>query len=192
MSRPLYRFEFDFRRNKSGPIWHCRIPNDDIASAKYYAYQIEGPEPGPGYAWHNFDSDKLLLDPYASSVYFPPSFDRKAAIEPGSNPGKAPLGVLQDVRCDCRYDWTDDAPVRHDSDLIIYEMHVRGFTRHPSSGVSEPKRGTFAGVIEKIPYLVDLGVTAVELMPVFQLGANPLIPVIFQAASAAGSFVFES
>jgi len=51
---------------------------------------------------------------------------------------------------------------------VIYEMHVRGFTRHPNSGVAEEKRGTYAGLIEKIPYLKELGITAVELLPVFQ------------------------
>ncbi|MEZ6044043.1 MAG: alpha-amylase family glycosyl hydrolase [Planctomycetaceae bacterium] len=75
-------------------------------------------------------------------------------------------GVLEHLHCE--YDWADDKPVRHSNDLVIYEMHVRGFTHHQSSGVEEEKRGTFEGVIEKIPYLQELGITAVELMPVFQ------------------------
>ena len=67
------------------------------------------------------------------------------------------------------YDWEGDTPLKApSSQTIVYEMHVRGFTRHPSSGVAEKRRGTFAGLIEKIPYLKELGVTAVELMPVFQ------------------------
>ena len=67
------------------------------------------------------------------------------------------------------YDWEGDAPLKRPfSQTIIYEMHVAGFTRHPSSGVAAEKRGTYAGLIEKIPYLQDLGVTAVELLPVFQ------------------------
>ena len=71
------------------------------------------------------------------------------------------------------YDWEGDAPLRRPSArTIIYEMHVRGFTRHPSSGVAEAKRGTYAGLIEKIPYLQDLGITAVELLPVFQFDAQ--------------------
>ena len=162
------RFEFDPLRNKSGPIWHCRLPESRLEFARYYAYRIAGPDAGPGYSWHSFDPEKLLLDPYASSVYFPPGYSREAAIAPGSNTGKAPLGVLRDVRCECTFDWKNDARVKHESDLIIYEMHVRGFTRHPSSGVAEGQRGTFAGVIEKIPYLRELGITAVEMMPVFQ------------------------
>jgi isoamylase len=71
------------------------------------------------------------------------------------------------------YNWEGDAPLnRPPSRTIIYEMHVRGFTRHPSSGVSEAKRGTFAGVIEKIPYLQQLGITAVEFLPVFHFDAQ--------------------
>jgi glycogen operon protein len=72
-----------------------------------------------------------------------------------------------------RYDWEGDRPLRRPfNQTVIYEMHVRGFTRHPSSGVVAEKRGTYAGVIEKIPYLKDLGVTAVELLPVFQFDSQ--------------------
>ncbi len=67
------------------------------------------------------------------------------------------------------YDWEGDAPLRRAFvNTVIYEMHVAGFTRHPSSGVAAERRGTYAGMIEKIPYLQDLGITAVELLPVFQ------------------------
>ena len=66
------------------------------------------------------------------------------------------------------YDWEGDAPLRRAAaETVIYEMHMRGFTRHPSSGVDSGKRGTFAGLIEKIPYLEQLGITAVELLSVF-------------------------
>jgi glycogen operon protein len=75
------------------------------------------------------------------------------------------------------YDWEGDEPLHHPSSrTIIYEMHVRGFTQHPSSGVAEDKRGTYAGLIEKIPYLQDLGITAVELLPVFQFDAQDASP----------------
>ncbi len=81
--------------------------------------------------------------------------------------------AMKSVVVDCRaYDWEGDTPLhRPASHTIIYEMHVRGFTRHPSSGVSEKARGTYAGLIEKIPYLQQLGITAVELLPVFQFDA---------------------
>ena len=65
-------------------------------------------------------------------------------------------------------DWGEDRRPRHESDTIIYELHVCGFTNNPNSGVRPERRGTFAGLVEKIPYLTDLGVTAVELMPIFQ------------------------
>jgi glycogen operon protein len=75
------------------------------------------------------------------------------------------------------YDWEGDEPLRRPSTrTVIYEMHVRGFTRHPSSGLPEEKRGTYAGVIEKIPYLQDLGITAVELLPVFQFDPHDAPP----------------
>jgi glycogen operon protein len=75
------------------------------------------------------------------------------------------------------YDWENDAPLQRPSArTIIYEMHVRGFTQHPSSAVAETSRGTFAGLIEKIPYLRELGITAVELLPVFQFDAQDCPP----------------
>ncbi|MAT15938.1 MAG: glycogen debranching enzyme [Planctomyces sp.] len=165
-TNPVKVFEFDYLVNKSGTIWHCRLPREELAGAMYYGYRVDGPGPGPDFAWHTFDVEKILLDPYARSIFFPPDFSRQAAIEPGSNEGKAPLAALEEESCE--FSWGHDEPVRHTSDLVIYEMHVRGFTRHESSGVEEAKRGTFEGVIEKIPYLLELGITAVELMPVYQ------------------------
>ncbi|MBI1313867.1 glycogen-debranching protein [bacterium] len=163
---PQFIFQFNPLDNKSGPIWHCRVARDVVNGAKLYGYRIDGPVPTSGFALHQFDREKLLLDPYARDVFFPPGFSRKAACLPGSNEGRAPLGVIETTPC--QFDWEGDAPVRHDSDLIIYEMHIRGFTMRDNSGVAEVRRGTFAGVIDRIPYLQELGVTAVELMPVFQ------------------------
>lgn len=166
LETPAFVFSFDPLRNKSGTAWHCRIPVSATNDAKFYAYRICGPESETGDARHAFDGDKLLLDPYARSIYFPTDFDRSAAQRPGSNIGKAPIGLL--VECQCEFEWNGDGRIRHEADLIIYEMHVRGFTRHRSSGLPAERRGTFDGVIAKIPYLVELGVTAVELMPIFQ------------------------
>jgi isoamylase len=161
-AHPSFTFLFDFLRNKSGPVWHCRIPAATIGSARYYAYSAAGPNP-PGM----FDSQKTLLDPYARCVFFPDKFDRTLAMREGSNAGKAPLGVIAAAQ-----PLTKDSAlsgVRHfESDAIIYELHVRGFTKHPSSGLDASRAGTFDGLVEKIPYLKELGVTIVELMPVFQ------------------------
>ncbi|WP_417387736.1 glycogen debranching protein [Gimesia sp.] len=163
---PVHVFHFDPHRNKTAEIWHCRIPAAKIRPAKYYAYQMDGPSPEGPYDWHAFDPEKLLFDPYSRNIFFPPDFDRQAACHPGSNMGRAPLSVLQSI--ECAFNWDDDQPVHHTSNLIIYEMHVRGFTKRDNSGVTENARGTFAGVIEKIPYLQELGITAVELLPVYQ------------------------
>lgn len=164
--QPVAEFVFDPLKNRSGRIWHMRISVDDLRGAKYYAYRTDGPfNPAQG---HRYDSQKLLLDPYARGVFFPPNYSRSACSQPGSTMGKAPLGVLPPLDA-LAYDWTgDQKPPRHQHDLIIYEMHVRGFTRDPSSGLAANERGTYSGIIKKIPYLLELGVTAVELMPVQQ------------------------
>jgi glycogen operon protein len=161
---PVFQYEFRPLANKSGRIWHCRLSADQLNGAAYYAYQVMGPyEPALG---HRFDPQKILLDPYAPEVYFPPGFSRLAAGKPGANDGCAPLGILPVRRP--AFDWGDDPRPRHTHDAIIYELHVKGFTARPNSGVTPKHRGTFAGLIEKLPYLQDLGVTIVELMPIHQ------------------------
>jgi glycogen operon protein len=191
---PVLTLRLDYLVNKSGRVWHCRVPASRAAGARYYAYSIDGPAPAGRFEWHAFDPDKILLDPAARAVFFPPTFDRRAAIGRGPNAGKAPLGVLQGP--EPTFDWAKDPLPRHESDLVIYELHVRGFTRNPNSGVSPGRHGTYAGLVEKIPYLRDLGVTAVELMPVFQFDPQEgnywgYMPLSFFAphhayASAAG------
>ncbi len=163
---PLLTFQFDGILNKSGPVWHARILRSNCPAAKYYAYRVAGPENDNGFHAITFDPSKILLDPYAKSVHFPKNFDRESASQPGANDGKAPLGLL--TVCQCPSPNRPVHRIRHGANLIIYELHVRGFTRHASSEVSEQRQGTFAGIIDKIPYLKKLGVTAVELMPVFQ------------------------
>jgi isoamylase len=160
---PLARIALNYLKNKSGRIWHCRVPQSQIGAARYYAYSIDGPyDPQHG---DRFDPHKVLLDPYARRILFPPGFSRGASCGPGSNAGKAPLAYLPGPD---PFDWGNDPRPRHTSDTVIYEMHVRGFTRRDNSGVSADARGTYAGVTAKIPYLKDLGVTVVELLPVFQ------------------------
>ena len=163
---PIFEYRFDYLKNKTGRVWHCRITLALMRGASYYAYRVDGPAPNGRFEWHGFDSEKILLDPYAKSVFFPPDFDRLAAMRSGLNAGKAPLGVL--AGDSEPFDWQGDHLPRHEADTVIYELHVGGFTRNPNSGVKDEARGTFAGLVEKIPYLKDLGITAVELMPVFQ------------------------
>ena len=160
---PRLAYRFDFLRNKSGRIWHCRISIDKIRDCRYYGYSVSGQNVQHV---HSYDPQKVLLDPYARAVFFPPSFDRELAMQEGSNAGQAPLGVLTAHRL--QFDWAEHRWPRHESDAIIYELHVKGFTRNPNSGVTPSRAGTYAGLIDKIPYLKELGITIVELMPVFQ------------------------
>ncbi|MFY9844241.1 MAG: alpha-amylase family glycosyl hydrolase, partial [Terriglobales bacterium] len=163
LAKPVLTFQFDAIRNKSGRIWHCRISLDQMCDARYYGYSVSGQAVG---GLRGFDHEKVLLDPYAKRVFFPPGFDRKRAMKPGPNNEKAPLGVLPRQRG--AFDWAEDLPPRPESDAIIYELHVNGFTKNPNSGVHASRAGTYAGLIEKIPYLKNLGITVVELMPIFQ------------------------
>ena len=116
----------------------------------------------------------MLLDPYGLAVAAPDTYDRGAAARPGDNVAVAMKSVVADPD---RYDWEGDRPPQRPfAETVIYELHVGGFTRHRSSGVAIDKRGTYAGLIEKIPYLKDLGVTAVELLPVFQFDSQDCPP----------------
>jgi len=163
LAKPVLIFQFDPIRNKSGRIWHCRITLDQTGDARYYGYSASGQAVA---GLRGFDHEKILLDPYAKRVFFPPGFDRRRAMRPGPNHAQAPLGVLPEQGS--AFDWSGDVSPRPESDAIVYELHVKGFTRHPSSGVHPSRAGTYTGLIEKIPYLKDLGITVVELMPVFQ------------------------
>src|SRR5256714_1493057 len=156
--------------NRTYYYWHVFVP--DVRPGQLYGYRVDGPfDPSSGM---RFDPSKVLLDPYGRGVMVPESYDRDAARSPGDNATTAMKSVVVDVFA---YDWEDDAPLhRPSSQTIVYEMHVRGFTRHPSSGLSEKTRGTFAGLIEKIPYLQRLGITAVELLPVFQFDRQDAPP----------------
>ncbi len=161
---PIRSYEFDAATNKTVRVWHTLVAAADVPGAAYYAFKVDGPhDPGAGQL---FDADKVLLDPYARGIFLPPGFSRAAAAAPGANDGKAPLGILPPQSQNAIA--ASNRPVPHTSDLIIYEMHVRNFTNDPSSGLDDATRGTYAGVIAKIPHLKELGITAVELMPIHQ------------------------
>ena len=158
---PSRVINLDPKANRTYHYWHVFVP--DVTAGQIYAYRIAGPvDPARGL---RFSPDKVLLDPYGKCIAWPARRSREAARRPGDNAATALKSVVVDPTA---YDWEDDAPLgRPFAHTIIYEMHVGGFTRHPSSGVAPSKRGTYAGLIEKIPYLEDLGITAVELLPVF-------------------------
>jgi glycogen operon protein len=160
--RPSRAIPLDPILNRTYHYWHLFVPN--LGPGQLYGYHVTGcGELRPG---RRFDPEKLLLDPYGRAVAVPSRYSRQAAIAPGDNAAVA----MKSVVVDCHgYDWEGDAPLKRPfSRTVIYELHVAGFTRHPASGVSEGQRGTYAGLIEKIPYLQQLGITAVELLPVFQ------------------------
>jgi glycogen operon protein len=158
---PSRVIELDARIHRSFHYWHAFVPG--VVPGQHYGYRARGPlDPVKG---RRFDPQKLLLDPYAKAVAWPSRRSRDAAARPGDNAGVALKCVVIDTS---RYDWENDAPPRTPfARSVIYELHVGGFTRDASSGVAVARRGTFAGVIDKIPYLKALGVTAVELLPVF-------------------------
>ncbi|HJV36324.1 glycogen debranching protein GlgX [Geomonas sp.] len=150
------------RGNRTYHYWHVFVPG--ILPGQLYGYRVAGPQdPRRGL---RFDADKLLIDPYGRGVAVPSGYSRQAAGAPGDNAAAAMKSVVADPRA---YDWEGDVPLnRPFARTVIYELHVAGFTRHPSSGVADATRGTYAGLVEKIPYLQELGITAVELLPVFQ------------------------
>ena len=167
---PAEVVRFDPARNSTGQYWHVCVEN--VQAGQLYGFRADGPfDPSRGL---RFDREKLLLDPYGRSVAVPKAYSRAAAILAGDNAQYAMKSVVTDVSS---YDWEGDRPLcRPLSETVIYETHLRGFTRHPSSGVSVERQGTYSGVIEKIEYLRDLGVTAVEFMPLFQFDPQDAAP----------------
>jgi len=168
--RPSRIIHFDPAANRTYHYWHAFVPG--IQAGQLYAYRVQG-QFDPARAMR-FDATKLLLDPYGRAVAVPKGYSRESARHPGDNMATAMKSVVVDSQS---YDWEGDSPPKRPcSQSIIYEMHVKGFTRHPSSGISEETRGTFRGLIEKIPYLSDLGITAVELLPIFQFDPQDCPP----------------
>jgi len=149
---PVWEYEMDPTRHRVGDVWSIFVRG--LEEGALFKYRVDGPfAPEKG---HRFNRDIYLLDPYA-----------KAFV------GDVHDGTMKCVAVHDHMDWTDDIrpriPLRN---LVIYETHVRGFTRHPSAGVTHP--GTYAGFIEKIPWLKELGVNAVELLPIHEMGENYL------------------
>jgi isoamylase len=169
-SRPNRVIQLDPATHRLYHYWHVFVAG--VKAGQLYGYRVHGPsDPARGM---RFDPAKVLLDPYGRAVVVPPKYSRTAAAQPGDNAATAMKSVVADPSA---YDWEGDEPLhRSSARTVIYEMHVRGFTRHPSSGVAEAKRGTYAGMIEKIPYLQELGITAVELLPVFHYDAQDAPP----------------
>jgi len=164
----------DPRLNRTGDAWHVDVSG--VGPGAYYLYRVDGPwQPEQG---HRFDPGRLLLDPYvkavAGSYRWSLAGSRRGR---DGRPAAADASILpKGIVVADDFDWKGDRPLnrslRHS---VIYETHVRGLTKHPSSGAAFP--GTFRGVTEMIPYLADLGVTALELLPVqeFDEEENPRV-----------------
>jgi glycogen operon protein len=167
---PACTLLLDPKKNRTYHYWHLFVP--DIGPGQIYGYRVHGPlAPDRGL---RFDPGKVLLDPYGRATVVPMTYSRVLASRPGDNCPSAMRSVVTDQR---GYDWEDDAPPRTPfSRTVIYEMHVRGFTANPNSGLPPEKRGTYAGLIDRISYLQDLGVTAVELLPVYHFDEQDASP----------------
>jgi isoamylase len=161
-AQPARVISIDPASNRTYHYWHIFVPG--VKAGQIYGYRAKGAfDPTSGM---RFDSGKVLLDPYGRGAVVPKNYSRDAARVKGDNAAAAIKSVVTNPAV---YDWEGDTPLNLPAArTIVYEMHVRGFTRHPSSSVAEKNRGTFAGLIEKISYLKELRITAVELMPVFQ------------------------
>ncbi len=169
-SKPARIIQLDPEKNRTFHYWHAFV--EGIGEGQLYGFRVYGPfDPKNG---KRFNGDKILLDPYARAVIVGDNYDREAAIKPGDNCNHAMKSVVVDPRS---YNWEDDLPLQTDyAASIIYECHVAGFTKNPNSGVAQHKRGTYTGLIEKIPYLQELGITAVELMPVQLFDEQDVLP----------------
>lgn len=173
--------DLDPARNRTGDVWHVWV--EGIRLGQLYAYRVDGPyQPKDG---HRFNFNKLLLDPFATAISRLPTweFDPARGYDPSApgadsicstvdNAGAMPKCVFTQEY----FAWHEDRPPRHPwSKTVIYETHVRGFTIDPSSSVEHP--GTYRGLVEKIPYFKELGVTAVELMPVQEFNEHQVTSI---------------
>src|SRR5215470_1745870 len=167
---PSHTVTLDSDKHRTYHYWHIFVPG--LGPGQIYAYRVCGPfDPGNGL---RFDPSKCLLDPYGRGVVAPADYSRPAAENRGENTATAMKSVVVDP---ASYDWEDDAPLRRpSSQTVIYEMHVKGFTQNPNSGIPADIRGTFRGLIEKIPYLQNLDISAVEFLPIFQFDPQDCPP----------------
>jgi glycogen operon protein len=151
---PLFEAVLDAAVNRTFAFWHVFVRH--AKPGLYYTWRLDGPRAPDAGLW--FDSRRELLDPWAKSV------SDKRWVRAQARAGYGPHFRARVIEDD-RYDWEGDAPLQRSLEAaIVYELHVGGFTRHPSARVEVP--GTFAAIVEKIPYLKKLGVTDVELLPV--------------------------
>ena len=156
--KPFQVVILDPEENKTFFFWHVFL--EKLPAGTCYTWRVDGPSNAPDCGCR-FDPKKELVDPRAKIVT-DNMWDRRQAVKPGASRGKTFRGM---VIPDEEYDWQGDTPLLHrPEETIIYELHVGGFTRNKNAQVEHP--GTYQALIEKIPYLKELGITAVELLPV--------------------------
>lgn len=166
--KPCYEIELNPVNHRTGNVWHIGIK---LTSFPYfYGFKIEGQNTKQNQ--QSFDTSKYLLDPYAKSTSTTTIWGKDQDEISEENEVYHPLGVV----ASSKFDWENDQPLKLPmQDLIIYEMHVRGFTQDSSSQVKHP--GTFLSIIEKIPHLLDLGINAVELMPIQEFNEQEYLKI---------------
>jgi isoamylase len=170
--------ELDSRGNRTGDVWHVWVA--DILPGQLYGFRVDGPyQPEQG---HRFNFNKLLLDPHARAISPVTHWDFKAAYgydlsAPELASSVNDTGAMPKcVFIFDQFDWQNDQPPKHCcANTFIYETHIRGLSFHPSAKVSHP--GTFRGLIEKIPHFKELGITAVELMPIQEFNATEAVAI---------------
>ncbi len=170
--RPFQVLVLDPEINHTFFTWHVLV--EDLPPGTHYTWRMDGPRDTEEGGFR-FDPRRELLDPWARGVSTC-RWDRRRELEEGPLLHRSMRGV---VVADDDYDWEGDEPLRMASEqMIVYELHVGGFTRHPSSGVTHP--GTFSGLVEKIPYLQELGISHVELMPVMAFDEQDVPPLVVE------------
>ena len=151
--------------NRTGDVWHVWL--EGVGAGQFYLYKVDGPyEPEAG---HRFNANLYLVDPYAKALTggFEWELSRQFGYDSASAEGDLSFNTRADAsgipKCivtDDAFDWQGDRPLNYPlRRSVIYEAHIKGLTAHPTSGVSDP--GTYRGVTQQIPYLVDLGITSV-------------------------------
>ncbi|MFW5693963.1 MAG: glycogen debranching protein GlgX [Alkalispirochaeta sp.] len=169
---PSHEFELHPERHRTGDVWHIELSG--IGPGTLYLYRVDGPfVPEKGL---RFNANRPLLDPYARAVTgsFQWDLSQALAYHPESpmrdmsfREQEGAAGMPKCIVVDDSFDWAGDRPLNYPlRESIIYEAHVRGLSQHPSANVTHP--GTYRGVIEMIPYLKDLGITSLELLPIHE------------------------
>ena len=167
--RPFQVIALDPEKNRTNLMWHVFV--EGLAPGAHYSWRMDGPA-DTALTGRRFNVRKELSDPWAREVS-DTLWDRKRAADPAD---AGPCG-LRSVVCDQSFDWSGERPIARGLDgAVIYELHVGGFTQHPASHAAKP--GTFSGLMEKIPYLQELGITHVELLPVMAFDEQSVPPAV--------------